>query len=328
VSNISTDDLYDGVLAGNRSSIGRAITLVESVHPDHRERAQELLRRLLPHTGSAHRVGITGVPGVGKSTFIDELGSRLTATGHQVAVLAVDPTSTRTGGSILGDKTRMARLGNDDAAFVRPSPTAGTLGGVSRRTRESATVVEAAGYDVILIETVGVGQSETVVAEMVDMFVVLMLPGAGDELQGIKKGILELADLIAVNKADGDNEAAARHAAADYSAALRLMVPASLSWTPRVQLCSGLTGDGVDEVWASVMDHRAVMTESGELIKKREQQRVQWMWATVEDRVTADLRGDPATAALIDELESQVRKEMTTPTTAAEQLVAAFRSTS
>jgi len=306
--------------------MGRAITLVESVHPEHTERAQELLTRLLPHATASHRVGITGVPGVGKSTFIDELGTRLTSAGSRVAVLAVDPTSTRTGGSILGDKTRMARLGVDPNAFIRPSPTAGTLGGVSRRTRETATVVEAAGYDTVLIETVGVGQSETVVAEMVDFFLVLMLPGAGDELQGIKKGVLELADLIAVNKADGDNATAARHAAADYSAAMRLLQPASPTWTPRVLLCSGLHATGIDELWQTVTEHRAAMTATGELDDKRTEQRVRWMWATVEDRIATNLRNDRATSNMITELETAVRRNLTPATAAADQLVAAFQS--
>ena len=326
MSEPSIDALYDGVIAADRSAMGRAITLVESVNPEHRNRAQELLTRLLPHATSSHRVGITGVPGVGKSTFIDELGTRLTATGSRVAVLAVDPTSTRTGGSILGDKTRMARLGVDPNAFIRPSPTAGTLGGVSRRTRETATVVEAAGYDTVLIETVGVGQSETVVAEMVDFFLVLMLPGAGDELQGIKKGVLELADLIAVNKADGDNQTAARHAAADYSAAIRLLQPASPTWTPRVLMCSGIHGTGIDDLWSAVLEHRTAMNASGELADKRGEQRVRWMWATVEDRITTDLRSDPSTAETIAGLELAVRDNVTTATAGADQLVACFRS--
>lgn len=321
-----SDELFDGVLAGDRSSVGRAITLVESAHPEHRLRAQELLEALLPHTGDSHRVGITGVPGVGKSTFIDELGTQLTADAHRVAVLAVDPTSTRTGGSILGDKTRMARLGVDPNAFVRPSPTTGTLGGVSRRTREAAIIVEAAGYDIVLIETVGVGQSETVVSEMVDFFVVLMLPGAGDELQGIKKGVLELADLIAVNKADGDNLGAARHAVADYSSAMRLLEPASPTWRPSVVMCSGLEGSGIVELWATVQEHREAMTRTGEFAARRQDQRVGWMWSTVDDRLASDLHSDPVTARLISELEQAVRVGSTTPTAAAESIVSAFRS--
>ncbi len=319
------DTLYDGVRAGERSAVGRAITLVESAHADHRGAAQDLLTRLLPHAAGSHRVGITGVPGVGKSTFIDELGTQLTAAGHKVAVLAVDPTSTRTGGSILGDKTRMARLAIDPNAFIRPSPTAGTLGGVSRRTRETCTVVEAAGHDVVLIETVGVGQSETVVAEMVDVFLVLMLPNAGDELQGIKKGVLELADVIAVNKSDGDNVAAARHAAADYSAALRLVQPDDPAWTPRVLTCSGQNGDGVAEVWDTLVQHRTAMESSGGFAERRRRQRVRWMWATVEDLIRSELRADIATAELVAELEDAVRDDRITPTAAADRLIDHYR---
>ena len=277
--------LVDGVLAGDRASIGRALTLVESRYPGHRAEATALLDDLLPHAVESHRVGITGVPGVGKSTFIEALGGRLTGAGRRVAVLAVDPTSTVTGGSILGDKTRMLRLANDPSAFVRPSPSAGTLGGVTRTTRESMAVLEAAGYDVVIVETVGVGQSETVVAGMVDFFLLLMLPGAGDELQGIKKGVLELADMIAVNKADGDNVPAARTAARDYSAALRLTQPTSPTWTPPVVICAGLSGDGLDEVWAQVEAHREALIGAGEWTERRRAQRLAWMWSMVEDRL-------------------------------------------
>jgi len=316
--------LVDGVLAGDRASIGRALTLVESRYPGHRAEATALLDDLLPHAVESHRVGITGVPGVGKSTFIEALGGRLTGASRRVAVLAVDPTSTVTGGSILGDKTRMLHLANDPSAFVRPSPSAGTLGGVTRTTRESMVVLEAAGYDVVIVETVGVGQSETVVAGMVDFFLVLMLPGAGDELQGIKKGVLELADMIAVNKADGDNVPAARTAARDYSAALRLTQPTSLTWTPPVVTCAGLTGDGLDEVWAQVEAHREALTSSGEWTERRRAQRLAWMWSMVEDRLLGGLRSDPAVLGLLGAVEDDVLDGRTTPSAAATRLLSAF----
>jgi len=318
------DELVDGVRSADRALLGRAITLVESSRPEHAEHAQALLSALLPHTGNAHRVGITGVPGVGKSTFIETLGSDLTERDHRVAVLAVDPTSTRTGGSILGDKTRMARLANDPRAFVRPSPTSGELGGVNRMTRETMLVCEAAGYDVMLVETVGVGQSETVVADMVDFFLVLMLPGAGDELQGIKKGILEIADLIAVNKADGDNATRAQHAAREYQMALHLTIPASPNWTPPVVTCAGLTGDGLDTLWEQVVLHRRLLTESGELAQRREDQRVRWMWSMLDDRLMAALRAHPEVDELLPEVERQVRADETTPVLAVDRVMRAF----
>ena len=316
--------LVDGVLAGDRASIGRALTLVESRYPGHRAEATALLDDLLPHAVESHRVGITGVPGVGKSTFIEALGGRLTGAGRRVAVLAVDPTSTVTGGSILGDKTRMLRLANDPSAFVRPSPSAGTLGGVTRTTRESMAVLEAAGYDVVIVETVGVGQSETVVAGRVDFFLLLMLPGAGDELQGIKKGVLELADMIAVNKADGDNVPAARTAARDYSAALRLTQPTSPTWTPPVVTCAGLSGDGLDEVWAQVEAHREALLGSGEWTERRRAQRLAWMWSMVEDRLLVGLRSDPAVLSLLGAVEDDVLDGRTTPSAAAARLLGAF----
>ena len=283
--------------------------------------AAELLASLMHRSGSAHRVGVTGVPGVGKSTFIDALGTSLTGAGRRVAVLAVDPTSTLSGGSILGDKTRMPRLANDDSAFIRPSPSTGTLGGVTRTTRESMVVLEAAGHDVVLVETVGIGQSETAVASMVDFFLVLMLPGAGDELQGIKKGVLELADMIAVNKADGDNEARAGEAVRDYSAALRLIRPASPDWTPPVMSCSGLTGEGLSELWERVEDHRRALTASGGWDEQRRAQQLSWMWSTVEDRLVAAMRADPAVHEVLAEAERSVLDGEATPVAAAEQLV-------
>jgi len=315
------DDLVDGVVAGDRTAIGRALTLVESQRAEDRAVAVELLASLMHRSGSAHRVGVTGVPGVGKSTFIDALGTSLTGAGRRVAVLAVDPTSTLSRGSILGDKTRMPRLANDDSAFVRPSPSTGTLGGVTRTTRESMVVLEAAGHDVVLVETVGIGQSETAVASMVDFFLVLMLPGAGDELQGIKKGVLELADMIAVNKADGDNEARAREAVRDYSAALRLTRPASPDWTPLVMSCSGLTGDGLSEIWERVEDHRCSLTASGAWDEQRRVQQLSWMWSTVEDRLMAAMRADPAVHEVLAEAERSVLDGETTPAAAAEYLI-------
>ena len=314
----------EGVRSADRASIGRAITLGESNLPEHREMAQELLTELLPLAGSSHRIGITGVPGVGKSTFIETLGSTLTGRGRRVAVLAVDPTSSRTGGSILGDKTRMTTLANDPSAFVRPSPTSGELGGVTRMTRETMLICEAAGYDVVLVETVGVGQSETVVADMVDFFLVLMLPGAGDELQGIKKGILELADMIAVNKADGANANAAEAAAREYEIALHLTAPASPLWSPPVLTCAGLTGAGVNELWEKVEEHRSILSEAGELEGRREQQNVRWMWSMLDDRLNDGLRSHPSVRTLLPELESQVRAGTTTPVSAVDQLLEAF----
>ncbi|WP_447009456.1 methylmalonyl Co-A mutase-associated GTPase MeaB [Saccharothrix hoggarensis] len=314
-----------GVLAGDRGTLARAITLVESTRADHRARAQELLVELLPHSGNAHRVGVTGVPGVGKSTFIDAFGSMLTAQGHRVAVLAVDPSSTRTGGSILGDKTRMARLAVDPAAFIRPSPTSGTLGGVTRATRESIVLVEAAGFDVVLVETVGVGQSEVAVANMTDCSLFLTLARTGDQLQGIKKGVLELADVIAVNKADGPHALDARKAARELAGALRLLRPADAVWHPPVLTCSGLDGTGLDEVWRRIGEHRAALEAAGELAERRRRQQVDWTWAMVNDQLLASLRAAPAVRAVVPEVERQVRDGELTATLAAERILAAFQ---
>jgi LAO/AO transport system kinase len=321
---VDVDAYVDGVRAGNRTYLGRALTLVESTNREHQELAQQMLLRLLPDTGDSHRVGITGVPGSGKSTFIDALGTKLTGQGHRVAVLAVDPTSSRSGGSILGDKTRMQRLSVDASAFIRPSPTSGNLGGVTRATRESIVVCEAAGFDVVLVETVGVGQSETLVAKMVDFFLVLMIPGAGDELQGIKKGVLELADMIAVNKADGDNEGRARVAANDYASALRLMQPSSPSWSPPVVTCSALHEVGLDTLWAQIELHRAKLSASGELDDKRRQQQVDWMWASVEDRLLSRLHHAPGVKRLAPRLERDVREGTLTATLAAQRILDAL----
>jgi len=318
------DALYTGIRVGNRAALGRAITLIESRRHDHRRMAQALLDRLMPHTGAAHRVGITGVPGAGKSTFIDAFGSNLTAAGHRVAVLAVDPSSNRSGGSILGDKTRMARLSNDPDAFIRPSPAAGTLGGVHRATRETMLVCEAAGFDVILVETVGVGQSETVVHEMVDFFLVLMLAGAGDELQGIKKGVLELADMVAINKADGDNELRARLSARDYQAALRLLTPINAAWKPPVVLCSGLNNRGLGDIWEQIRDHRRRLEDCGAFADNRRQQQLRWMWAMVDERLRDALRRHPQVLATLPELEASVLAGHLAPTSAVTALLAAF----
>ena len=317
-------DLRDGVLAGDRAAIGRAITLIESSRSDHRADASVLLSDLEPLDGAAHRVGITGVPGVGKSTFIEALGSHLTAAGHRVAVLAVDPTSTVTGGSVLGDKTRMQGLSNDPNAFVRPSPSSGTLGGVTRSTNETIVLLEAAGYDVVLVETVGVGQSETAVASMVDFFLLLMLPGAGDELQGIKKGVLELADMVAVNKDDGETSADARAAARDYSAAMRLTQPATPSWTPQVVTCSARTGEGLAEIWQGVEAHRDALVATGEWDQNRRAQRVAWMWSLLEDRLLVALKENPEVLAILPELERSVLEAEVTPSVAADRLLAAL----
>ncbi|MEO3824080.1 methylmalonyl Co-A mutase-associated GTPase MeaB [Actinomadura sp. B10D3] len=318
------EDYAAGVRDGSRAWIARAITLVESARPDHRELGQKLLVELTPHAGNARRVGITGVPGVGKSTFIDALGTRLTGEGHRVAVLAVDPSSTRTGGSILGDKTRMQRLAADPDAFIRPSPTAGTLGGVAKATREAMVVMEAAGYDVVLVETVGVGQSETAVAEMVDSFLFLTLARTGDQLQGIKKGVLELADVIAVNKADGEHAMEAERAARELSGALRLLRGGDRSRPIPVLTCSAKEGTGLDEVWDKIVEHQERLRESGELEARRRRQQVGWTWALVRDRLLSDLHGHPGVKGVAPELERQVAEGTLTPALAAERILEAF----
>src|SRR5947208_2274847 len=316
--------LARGVRAGERATIARAITLIESRRSDHQKKARRLVQDLLPATGKAVRVGITGAPGVGKSTTIDALGTFLTAEGHKVAVLAVDPSSARSGGSILADKTRMPRLGADASAFVRPSPASGTLGGVAAKTRESMLICEAAGYDIVLVETIGTGQSETIVADMTDFFLVLMLPGAGDELQGLKKGVVEIADMIAINKADGDNLKRAKAAAAEYRAALHILNPRSPSWSPPAVTYSALTGDGVAGLWASVLDHRRRMTEAGELAARRREQQVKWMWAMLEDGIFAHLKSDPALKAKLPRIEAAVAEGRMSPAVAVDEIAAAL----
>ena len=306
--------------AGERTVLSRAITLVESKRADHRHTAAGLIQELLADTGKAVRVGITGAPGVGKSTLIDALGSMLTARGRKVAVLAVDPSSRRTGGSILADKTRMAHLANDANAFIRPSPTSGTLGGVAAKTRETLLLCEAAGYDVLLVETVGVGQSEIAVADMTDFFLVLALPGAGDELQALKKGVVELADMIAVNKADGDNLSRAKLAASQYGAALHILLPRSPNWSPPVVTCSAVTGEGIAALWEHILDHRRRLTASGELAARRGEQQVKWMWTMLEERLFAPLRTDRAIKAVLPRIEADVAAGRVAPGAAVEEI--------
>ena len=310
--------------AGDRRALARAITLVESTRPDHREQAEALIEAVLPRAGNSIRVGISGVPGVGKSTFIEAFGLYLVAAGRRVAVLAVDPSSRRTGGSILGDKTRMVELSRHEAAFIRPSPTGGTLGGVARRTRESILLCEAAGFDVILVETVGVGQSETAVADMVDLFCLLLLPSAGDELQGLKKGIVELAELILVNKADGATKPAALQAVADYRAALRLLRPLSPLWQPDVIPVSALTGEGLDQAWQTILRHEAALTEAGEKQARRAAQAQAALWADLGDGLIGALKRRPGIAARIPEIETAVRAGTMTPMAAARRLLELF----
>jgi LAO/AO transport system kinase len=312
--------LAAGIRAGDRAVLARAITLIESTRADHRQTAHQLVQELLPATGKAIRLGITGAPGAGKSTTIDALGSYLTGQGHKVAVLAVDPSSSRTGGSILGDKTRMARLAVDPQAYIRPSPSSGTLGGVAAKTRETMLLCEAAGYDVIIVETVGVGQSETAVADMTDFFLVLMVAGTGDELQGIKKGIIELADMIAVNKADGDNIARANVAAADFRSALHILAPRSPTWMVPVITYSALTGGGIDTLWRHVADYQKKMTKSGELSARRRDQQVKWMWTLLEERLAARLRGDPAVRSKVKQAENAVAAGTLAPTLAVDEI--------
>ncbi|MEM7587242.1 MAG: methylmalonyl Co-A mutase-associated GTPase MeaB [Acidobacteriota bacterium] len=319
---LGIEELAEGVIAGSRAMLGRAITLVESNRADHQERAQELLGRLLPRTGRAIRVGVTGVPGVGKSTFLDAFGSFLTAREHRLAVLAIDPSSTVSGGSILGDKTRMERLATDSRAFIRPSPSGGSLGGVARKTRETILLCEAAGYDVVFVETVGVGQSEILVAGMVDSVLLLLLPNAGDELQGIKRGILELVDVLAVNKADGDRIAAARQACQQYLAALKFVRPSSPNWQPPVMSVSALEATGLEEIWSALEQHRETMQKHGELEPKRREQKLQWMRSLVEESILGSFHTAPRVAAAVPDLERRVVEGEITPTRAAQQLVA------
>ncbi|MDG5497601.1 methylmalonyl Co-A mutase-associated GTPase MeaB [Niveispirillum sp. BGYR6] len=320
-------DLADRLRRGERRALAQAITLVESTRADHRALADDLLASLLPDTGNAVRLGITGVPGVGKSTFIEAFGLHLIAQGLKVAVLAIDPTSQRTGGSILGDKTRMELLSRDPQAFIRPSPAGGTLGGVARRTREAMLLVEAAGFDVVIVETVGVGQSETAVADMVDLFLLLLPPAGGDELQGIKKGIVELADMIVVNKADGELATAARHAEAEYRHALSLLRPVNPLWRVPVLSCSALTGKGIDAVWEQITDyHRLLGADgSGDIARRRAEQARAWMWSEIEESLADAFKAEPAVKRELPALERATATAAITPGAAAKRLLALFR---
>jgi LAO/AO transport system kinase len=311
----------DGVVAKNRQIIAKTITLIESSLHSHQEKARKIIDALLPHTGKGVRIGITGVPGVGKSTFIESFGMHLIRQGHRVAVLAVDPSSSKSGGSIMGDKTRMERLSLESDAFIRPSPTGGTLGGVSRRTRESMIVCEAAGFDIIIVETVGVGQSETTVASMVDFFLVLMLAGAGDELQGIKKGVLELADAIAINKADGDNVENAKKARIEYQKALDLLTPWSENWSPPVLTCSAVELDGIEQIWHAVTDHSKALGKTGELEDKRRKQALDWMWALVKERLKDRFFNHPKVQEALPKIIEAVEHQSMAPTAAAHRLL-------
>ena len=321
---IDVDALADAVLADRRADLARAITLVESKRADHRVAAQELLLKLTPHAGKSFRVGITGVPGVGKSTTIEALGMHLLELGHKVAVLAVDPSSTRTRGSILGDKTRMGRLSTAENAYIRPSPTSGTLGGVAKATRESIVLVEAAGFDVVLVETVGVGQSEVTVANMVDTFTFLTLARTGDSLQGIKKGVLELADVVVVNKADGKHLNEAKSAARELKNALKLIYPHDALWMPPVLTMSAIENTGVDEFWKTVVRHNETLTAAGEFTARRNQQQIDWTWAMVNDIVLSRLGDSPAVRGIRGDVEQQLRDGSLTPALAAQRIVDAF----
>ncbi|QRY49722.1 methylmalonyl Co-A mutase-associated GTPase MeaB [Mycolicibacterium septicum] len=317
----SVRELAAAVRNGDRAALARAITMVESTRADHRDQAQQLLLELMPDAGKAQHVGITGVPGVGKSTTIEALGMYLIEAGHRVAVLAVDPSSTRTGGSILGDKTRMARLAVHPDAYIRPSPTSGTLGGVAKATRETIVLLEAAGYDVILVETVGVGQSEVTVSNMVDTFVFLTLARTGDQLQGIKKGVLELADVIVVNKADGEHAIEAKAAARELTGAIRLIYPRETLWRPPVLTMSAIEGHGLAELWETVLKHREVLTEAGEFEARRRAQQVDWTWSMVRDTVLDRVMSHPEVREIRDEVERRVREGELTPALAAQEIL-------
>ena len=321
MSGPSVEALAEGVVQGDRAMLGQAITLVESSKPEHRRSADELLTLLHGKARMAHRIGVTGLPGVGKSTFIDQLGTNLTQEGQRVVVLAIDPSSNRTGGSILGDKTRMSRLAVDPNAFIRPSPAGKSMGGVTRTTRETMLLCEAAGFDVIIVETVGVGQSESAVADMVDFFLVLLLPGAGDELQGLKKGLIELADLIAINKADGDLAPRAAATAADYRAALHTLSAPSAGWQPQVLLISSLRNMGLDALWAAIKRHRELMRDSGGFDAKRRAQAIAWMRALIDDRLRGIIRDNAQIRRSLETLEGEVRAGAKLPAIAAEEIL-------
>ncbi|MCP5267679.1 MAG: methylmalonyl Co-A mutase-associated GTPase MeaB [Zoogloeaceae bacterium] len=317
---VSDQALMDGVMLGQRRALAKAITLIESTRRDHQERAQQLLNQLLPHTGKAIRVGISGVPGAGKSTFIEALGLWLIERGHKLAVLAVDPSSSVSGGSILGDKTRMEMLCQQEEAFIRPSPSAGSLGGVAEKTREAMLLCEAAGYDVVIVETVGVGQSETTVAGMVDIFCLLQLPNAGDDLQAIKKGIVEIADLVLINKADIDPRATAV-VRAQWRNALHMLRPASPNWSPPVLTASALHKEGIADFWANIERYREVLTASGEFEKKRQHQALAWMWQLIDSGLRQHFRQHPQVTKHLKSLTESVERGQATPATAAHALL-------
>jgi LAO/AO transport system kinase len=317
----SAQEYVDGVLAGDRLTLARTITLIESALPAHQDLARQIVDKLLPNTGKGVRLGITGVPGAGKSTYIETFGTMLTELGHKVAVLAIDPSSSRSGGSILGDKTRMEKLAVTQNAFIRPSPSSGTLGGVGRKTRETMLACEAAGYDVVIIETVGVGQSETTVASMVDFFLVLMIAGAGDELQGIKKGVLEVADAIVINKADGDNVQRAELARKEYQTALHMLMPSSPNWSPPVLTCSALKSTGIDTIWETIKDHREKMTNCGEMALKRKEQAQDWMGFLLDDGLRTWFYNNPRVKELLPGLHAEIASRTTSPTAAADTLL-------
>ena len=321
---LGIDEHVEGILAGDRVILGKTITLIESRRTEHNRTALQVIEKLLPHTGRSVRIGITGVPGVGKSSFIEALGSMLTARGHRIAVLAIDPSSQRSGGSIMGDKTRMEKLSVDPAAFIRPSPSAGSLGGVARKTREAMLVCEAAGFDVIFVETVGVGQSETMVRSMVDFFLLLMLAGAGDSLQGIKRGIMELADAVAINKADGENLQAAKAARSEYEMALHLMKYPAPDWNPPVLTCSAVTREGIDEVWNTVQRYRDLMTDNGWMERQRREQALDWMRDSIAQSLQDRFRAHPRVAELLPSLERGVADGTLPPLLAAQRLLEMF----
>lgn len=317
----SSDDYVEGVLAGNRAILSRTVTLIESSLPSHQTVADEVIERLLPETGRSIRLGITGIPGAGKSTFIERLGMHVIKTGKKLGVLAVDPSSVKSGGSIMADKTRMETLAGNRHAYIRPSPSGGTLGGVARKTRETMLVCEAAGFDVIFVETVGVGQSELAVASMVDFFLILMIPGAGDEIQGMKKGVLEFADAVVVNKSDGNNVAKAEAAKKDLEFALNLLKPVSESWQPCVLTCSALEDNGIDAVWEKVLDHQKRFIQTGELERKRKSQAVEWLSYLIEDGLKSRFYGHPEIKAALKEITPDVQQGNKSPSAAAKSLL-------
>ena len=321
IATLPFDEYVDGVLAGDRRMLAKAITLVESCAPQHQPVAQQLLERLRPHAGRAIRIGVSGVPGAGKSSLIEALGSLLCARGHKLAVLAVDPSSSVSGGSLLGDKTRMERLAHDANAFIRPSPANGVLGGVARKTRETMLVFEAAGFDVIIVETVGVGQSEITVRSMVDVFLLLQIAGTGDELQSIKKGVMEHCDLIAVSKADGDNRPRAHAARADYQSIVNCLQPATDGWTTRALCCSAHTGEGLDALWASIEEFRANTTRSGVLTRRRRQQELEWMHTLLKEQLEREFFSDPGVREHLDPIEASVLRGHASPAGAAQRLL-------